>query len=99
MTVRIKSAACGFARVIEGARMNWLAILAEDQGGAPAIMQFVPILIFFVVMMIFMGRSSRRQRQEQEARLAALKKNDKVVTSFGMLGTVVAILDNEVTLK
>ena len=80
--------------------MDWLPLLAEgDQGGAPAIMQFVPILIFFVVMMIFMGRSSARQRREQEARLAALKKNDKVITSAGLLGTVVAIIDNEVTLK
>ncbi len=80
--------------------MDWLLLLAEgEQGGPPAIMQFVPILIFFVVMMIFMGRSSARQRREQEARLAALKKNDKVITSAGIIGTVFAINDNEVTLK
>jgi preprotein translocase subunit YajC len=82
--------------------MDWLLLLAEgDQGGFESLMKsgLVPILLFFVVMMIFMSRSSARQRREQEARLAALKKNDKVITSAGILGTVFAINDNEVTLK
>jgi preprotein translocase subunit YajC len=82
--------------------MDWLLLLAEgEQGGMETLMKsgLVPILLFFVVMMIFMGRSSARQRREQEARLAAVKKNDKVITSAGIIGIVYAINDNEVTLK
>ena len=46
-------------------------------------------------------RASSRQRKELQKALAAMKKNDKVVTSGGILGVVVALKDNEdeVTLK
>ena len=81
--------------------MDWLLLLAEEQGGFESILKgpFIPLILFMVVMFVFLGRSSRRQRNEQAARLAALKKNDKVITSFGLFGTVFAINDNEVTLK
>lgn len=84
--------------------MHWLLLLAEGEGGAEGFFkgplgQMLPLILFMVIMFIFLGRSSRRQRQEQEARIAALKKNDKVITSAGIIGTVYAINDNEVTLK
>lgn len=82
--------------------MYLFLLLAEgDQGGFESILKgpFIPLILFMVVMFVFLGRSSARQRREQEARLAALKKNDKVITSAGILGTVFAINDNEVTLK
>jgi preprotein translocase subunit YajC len=52
-------------------------------------------------MMIFMGRSSARQKREAAALLANLKKNDKVVTAAGIIGVVVSIKENEneVTLR
>jgi preprotein translocase subunit YajC len=86
--------------------MNWLPLLlaeGEQQGGLEGIMKsgLPMILVFFVIMMIFMGRSGARQRREAAAMLANLKKNDKVVTSAGIIGVVVAIKENEdeVTLR
>ena len=54
-----------------------------------------------VLMLIMLFRSNSRQKREQQNALAALKKNDKVVTAAGLLGVVVAIKDNEdeVTLR
>lgn len=78
--------------------MDWLPLLlAEGEQGGPnnPLIQFAPIILFFIVMMIFMSRSSARQRREQQAKLSALKKNDKVITSAGIIGIVVAIKDNE----
>jgi len=62
----------------------------------------MPILFLgFIVMIVFMSRNSARQRREQQAMFAALKKNDKVVTSAGIIGVVVSIKENEdeVTLR
>lgn len=76
--------------------MVWLPlVLGEGEGGPPALMQFVPIIFFLVVMMIFMGRSSARQRRETQNMLANLKKNDKVITSAGIIGIVDSIKENE----
>ena len=85
--------------------MNWLPlVLAVDEGEPPGgrmLWQLAPFLLMFFVMAIMMGRSSSRQRKEQAAMLATLKKNDKVVTSAGIIGIVVAIKDgeDEVTLR
>jgi preprotein translocase subunit YajC len=84
--------------------MNWLLLLAEaEPGGLGDIMRspLPPMLLIFVVMMIMMGRSSARQRREQAALIANVKKNDRVVTSAGIIGVVVALKENEdeVTLR
>lgn len=42
-----------------------------------------------------MIRPARRQEQAQKALLASLKKNDKVQTIGGILGTVVSVSEKE----
>jgi preprotein translocase subunit YajC len=58
-------------------------------------------MIIMVVMFIMMGRSNARQRREMAAMIANLKKNDKVITSAGIIGVVVALKEgeDEVTLR
>ena len=52
-------------------------------------------------MFVMFFRASSRQTTELQKALSAMKKNDKVVTSGGILGVVVAVKENEdeVTLK
>ena len=69
-------------------------------GGAGAlIFQLLPfILIFGVFYLLIIRPQQRRQRQAQQERellLSALKAGDKVVTSGGILGTVVAVREKE----
>lgn len=53
-------------------------------------MQMVPMLIAFVVMFYFIVlRPQQREQKERAQRLASLKKNDKVVTIGGIIGTIV----------
>ena len=58
----------------------------------------LPIMLLFYLLIL---RPGKRQEQERQAMLSAIKKNDKVVTSGGLIGTVAAIKDNEdeVTLR
>ena len=60
---------------------------------------WVPLLLAVAVMMLLMR--PRKADTQMKQRLAALKKNDRVVTAGGIIGTVIAIKDenNSVTLR
>jgi preprotein translocase subunit YajC len=66
-------------------------------GGFP--FQFIPLVLVFVVMYVFMLRGPRKQQQKHKQMVQALAKNDRVRTIGGILGTVVDIKGDEVTLK
>lgn len=81
--------------------MHWLALLAQDPAPkAPDWFTWLPFIVLGLMVVMFF-RSSAKQRREMQNALAGLKKNDRVVTSAGILGVVVAMKENEdeVTLK
>ena len=61
--------------------------------------QFLPIILLFVVMYMFLLRGPRKKQQQHKQMVQSLQKNDKVQTIGGIIGTIVDIKDNEVTLK
>ncbi len=72
--------------------------------GAPAqrrspLMQYLPIVLIFVVFYFLLFRGPRKKQQQHKQMVQTLKKNDKVRTIGGLLGTVVDIKDDEITLK
>ncbi len=82
--------------------MNYgLTLLAQAQPeGQPSWAGYVPFILMGVVMFLFL-RMMSKQKREQQNLLSRLKKNDKVVTSGGILGVVMAIKEgeDEVTLR
>ena len=71
---------------------------APKDTAPPSIMMFGLILmvgVFFFIMM----RGNRSQQKKKEAMLNAMKKNDRVMTIGGIVGTIVQVRDNEVVLK
>lgn len=62
---------------------------------------FLPLVAMAVLFYFLLIRPQRREQANREAMLSALKKNDRVVTVGGMLGTVANISADgqEVTLK
>jgi preprotein translocase subunit YajC len=82
-----------------------LILLAQEDGAKPAqqepgLWQFAPFLLMilaFVFLIILPAR--RKERAQREMLFNALKKNDEVLTSGGIIGTVANIKDDEVTLK
>ena len=59
----------------------------------------VPLILMIVVFWWIMSRGKNKERNRYEQMLKALKKNDRVQTIGGLLGTVVDVRDNEVVLK
>ncbi len=55
--------------------------------------------VMFLLMYMILFRGPRKKQQQQKQMIQSLTKNDKVQTIGGIIGTVVDIKDNEVTLK
>jgi preprotein translocase subunit YajC len=61
-------------------------------------MVFLPFILIIVVMYFLMIRPQSKRQKEHQAMLAALEKGDKIVSTGGILGTIVGIKEAEKTL-
>jgi preprotein translocase subunit YajC len=85
----------------------FLTLLAEEAPKQPAspyegLAGFVPLILIMIVGYLLLIRGPmKRQEAERNALLASLKKNDKVLTTGGIYGTIVSVSDkeDEVTVK
>lgn len=68
------------------------------QQGSPFSLLF-PMILIFVVMYFLMIRPQSQQRKKQSKLLETLKSGDKVVTSSGIVGVVITVKDNTVSLR
>ena len=62
-------------------------------------MQLVFIVGIFVILYFIMFREPKKRQRQQQQMIQSLKKNDKVRTIGGIIGIVVDVKDDEVTLK
>ena len=62
-------------------------------------MQFLPIILMFVVLYFLMIRPQQKKAKEHKALIAGIAKGDEVVTGGGLVGKVVKIGENYVTLE
>lgn len=61
---------------------------------------FLVVLVgLFVLMWVFSSRSRKKQAKARQEMLASLSKGDKVTTIGGLVGTVMDVRDDEVTVK
>jgi preprotein translocase subunit YajC len=68
------------------------------QPGSPLGMVF-PMVLIFVVMYFLLIRPQSQQRKKQAKLIEALKSGDKVVTSSGIVGVVITVKENTVSLR
>lgn len=61
--------------------------------------QLVPMVLIFAIFFFLLIRPQQRERKRREEMLGNLKKGDRVITSGGLIGTVVGLNDQRVTLK
>lgn len=63
------------------------------------LIDYLPILLMFVVLYFLMIRPQQKRMKEQKLMMDALSQGDEVVTSGGILGVIVRVADNIVTLQ
>lgn len=71
---------------------------AEQQGGS-MFMGLLPFILMFVVMYLFFIMPKQKEMKKLDAMRKALKKGDQVLTTAGIIGTVVDIEGSVVTVK
>ncbi|MCF7892036.1 MAG: preprotein translocase subunit YajC [Candidatus Omnitrophica bacterium] len=63
-----------------------------EQGGN-VFYQLVPLIFLFAIFYFLLIRPQKKQQKQHQEMIANLKKNDQVVTSGGIHGTIVAVKD------
>jgi len=84
--------------------MDWLISTASAQAqgaaGQPnALLQFLPLVLIFVVFYFLLIRPQSKRAKEHAAMVAALEVGAEVATNGGILGKVVALAEQYVTLE
>ena len=69
---------------------------ADPTGG---FMQLLPMILMFVVLYFLMIRPQMKKAKEHKALIAALAKGDEVVSGGGLVGKIVKVGENYVTLE
>ena len=79
--------------------LSLLLMTPSGQGG-PGISAFViQIALFIGIFYFLLIRPQRRQQQQLKELLASLQRGDQVVTSTGIVGEVLHIKDDQVTVR
>ena len=76
---------------------NAYAQTAAAAGPMDSVMQFLPIILMFVVLYFLMIRPQMKKAKEHKALVEALSKGDEVITSAGMAGRITKVSDDFVT--
>jgi len=63
-------------------------------GAASSLMQFLPLVLMFVVLYFIMIRPQMKRQKEHKAMIEALAKGDEVVIGGGVIGRVAKLGDS-----
>lgn len=77
-----------------------LAILAAPREGGNATMIFMMQMVaIFAIFYFLLIRPQRKEQERHRNMIAELKKGDEVVTGGGIIGTVIHVQDDRITIK
>lgn len=63
------------------------------------LVSLMPIALIFIIFYFLLIRPQKKKQKDHAAMLGELKKNDDVVTSGGIYGTIVNLQDDIVTVR
>ncbi|WP_397591893.1 preprotein translocase subunit YajC [Sphingorhabdus sp.] len=72
---------------------------AGGAGSSAFFVQLFPLLLIFVVFYLFLIRPQQKRAKAHEAKIAAVQKNDEVVTAGGLMGKVTKVADEYVEVE
>lgn len=71
---------------------------AAGQAQSP-LMQFLPLVVVFVIFYFLMIRPQKKKYDQEQALLKELTKGDEIYTKSGLIGTIYGMTDTVVTLE
>ena len=78
-----------------------LAFAAGESSGSPlgGLWSFLPIILIFPIFYFLVIMPQQKQRKKHQAMLNDLKSGDRVVTTSGIIGTVVGVDKDAIVLQ
>lgn len=77
-----------------------MVLAAEESGPFGGMMgPLIGVVVMMIVFNIVLGSGRRKDEKRRKEMLNNLKRSDRVLTRGGVLGTVVAVKGEEITLK
>jgi preprotein translocase subunit YajC len=73
--------------------------MPESAPAASPLAMLVPFAMMFLIFYLLVFRPQSKARKEHEQMIKNLKKNDEVVTTGGLFGTIVNVKPGSVTLR
>jgi preprotein translocase subunit YajC len=74
-------------------------LLLQSASSPNSLVGFLPILLIFGIFYFLLFRPMQKQRKQTALMLAELKTGDNVVTSGGIVGTIVALDSDTLVLR
>lgn len=72
---------------------------AAGASATSSLVQFVPLILIFVVFYFLLIRPQQKKLKEHRAMLEAVRRGDRIVTTGGIIGLVTKADDKELTVE
>ncbi len=73
-------------------------LMAPAEGGSPLTL-FVQLGLIFLIFYWLLIRPQRKERDRHQQMIEALKKGDEIVTAGGIVGTIVHVGEEQLTVR
>lgn len=72
-----------------------LTFLLQQPAPSSPVMGFLPIILIFAIFYFLLFLPMQRQKKQQKKMLSELQNGQRVVTNGGVIGTIVAVNDDD----
>jgi len=76
-----------------------VAQAAPAQGGRTGLVMMIYLVAFIAIMWFVAIMPQRRMQKRHEEMISAIKKGDEVVTEGGIIGSVIHLTDDRLTIR
>ena len=79
--------------------MSWVLLAANPAGQGSPLLGMLPFIMIMPIFYFLLIRPQQKKQKLFQALLSKLKKDDRIVTSGGIHGLIVAVKEQTLTLK
>jgi preprotein translocase subunit YajC len=76
-----------------------LAQAAQPSPGLPGVQLLIYLVAFIAIMYFLILRPQRKIQQKHQQMVSQLKRGDDVITDGGIIGSIVHVADDRITIK